>query len=259
MPPVVPLPSGFLSRPIAHRGLHDILAGRPENSLAAARAACDAGYALEIDVRRAADGVAMVFHDATLTRMTRTRGRLANLGSAALRRLPLAGSAERIPTLEELLHHLGPDTPVLIEMKPASPRLSGADDGLAEAVAEAIAGHAGPLAVMSFDPGPVAQMAALRPDIARGLVTCRFPMREWPHVPRARRARLAAIADYDAVGASFISHDARRLKMARVAALKAEGAAVLCWTIRSPGDERAARRIADGITFEGYLPALPET
>ncbi len=36
------------------------------------------------------------------------------------------------------------------------------------------------------------------------------------------------------------------------AALEAQGLAVLCWTIRSPEDEAAARTIAQNITFEGY-------
>ena len=39
----IPLPPAFLGRPIAHRALHDIAAGRPENSRAAARAASAVG------------------------------------------------------------------------------------------------------------------------------------------------------------------------------------------------------------------------
>ena len=41
---------------------------------------------------------------------------------------------------------------------------------------------------------------------------------------------------------------------ARVADLKRGGARVLCWTIRSLEAEAEARRIADNVTFEGYLP-----
>ena len=39
----------------------------------------------------------------------------------------------------------------------------------------------------------------------------------------------------------------------RVAELKSQGAAVLCWTIRSPEAEAKARRVAQNVTFEGYL------
>jgi hypothetical protein len=56
---------------------------------------------------------------------------------------------------------------------------------------------------------------------------------------------------------SFISHEAADLARPRVAELKAQGAAILCWTIRSPAAEAAARRMAQNVTFEGYLSPLP--
>jgi len=68
---------------------------------------------------------------------------------------------------------------------------------------------------------------------------------------------LRTIPDYARVGASFISHEASDLARARVQDLKAEGADVLCWTIRSPEEEAQAREVAQNVTFEGYLPALP--
>jgi hypothetical protein len=42
-----------------------------------------------------------------------------------------------------------------------------------------------------------------------------------------------------------------------VAELKAQGAAILCWTIRSPEAEAKARAVADNVTFEGYAAPLP--
>ena len=68
---------------------------------------------------------------------------------------------------------------------------------------------------------------------------------------------LREIADYDRVGASFISHEAADLARPRVAALKAKGAAILTWTIKSAKDEAKARQIADNVTFEGYLAQNP--
>ena len=75
-------------RPIAHRGWHG--AGRPENSLSAARAAIARGFAIECDIQRTADGEAVVFHDATLERLTPARGRIADYPLAGLRDAPLA-------------------------------------------------------------------------------------------------------------------------------------------------------------------------
>ncbi|MBC7739371.1 MAG: phosphodiesterase, partial [Candidatus Saccharibacteria bacterium] len=54
----IPLPSAFLTRPIAHRGYHDRAAGRVENSLSAVSAAVAAGYGIEIGLQLSGGGVA---------------------------------------------------------------------------------------------------------------------------------------------------------------------------------------------------------
>ena len=37
--------------------------------------------------------------------------------------------------------------------------------------------------------------------------------------------------------------------------LKAKGAAILCWTIKSQAEASAALKVAQNITFEGFIPA----
>lgn len=255
--PRPPLPSAFLRLPIAHRALHDRAARRPENSRAAVRAAVAAGYGIEIDVQPSADGVAMVFHDGRLDRLTPASGPIRARSAAELGAIPLKDADEGIPTLAEVLALVAGRVPLLIEVKDQDGAMGPAVGGLEAAVAAALAGYAGPVAVMSFNPHSVAALAALAPGVPRGLVTCAWRARDWPGVPAATRARLRRIPDYDRVGASFVSHEARDLGRRRVAELKARGAAILCWTIRSPAAEAAARMVADGITFEGYRAALP--
>ena len=106
-----PLPPGFLNRPFAHRGRH----GRdaPENSLAAVSAAVTAGYGIEIDLQPAADGTPMVFHDATLDRMTDGTGPLAERTLAELKTLSINDGGGRILTLQEGLELLEPTHLVL--------------------------------------------------------------------------------------------------------------------------------------------------
>ena len=58
------------ARPIAHRGLHSHSRGIVENSISATKAAAEAGYAIECDVRPTLDGEVVVFHDYTLERLT---------------------------------------------------------------------------------------------------------------------------------------------------------------------------------------------
>ena len=98
---------------------------------------------------------------------------------------------------------------------------------------------------------------AVEPDLPRGLTTAAYDHAGWAPLDPARCDELREIVDYDRVGACFISHEAADLSRPRVAELKAQGAAILCWTIRSAAEEAAARHLAQNVTFENYLAALP--
>ena len=64
------------------------------------------------------------------------------------------------------------------------------------------------------------------------------------------------MADLERVGAAFISHAWQALDDPRVAEVKASGRPVFCWTIRTQEEAARARRVADQITFEHFLPPL---
>lgn len=251
------LPAVFLTAPIAHRGLHDLAQQRPENSLAAFRAAIAAGYGIELDLQLSADGQAMVFHDYELDRLTGVSGLLRGLTAAQAGEIALSGGdGETIPTLQAVLELVAGQVPLLIELKDQDGAM-GPDLGpLEEATARALAGYAGPVAVMSFNPHSVALLARLLPDLPRGLTTDAFAAQEWG-LPDAVCDRLRDIPDYDRIGASFISHDWTDLARPRVAQLKAAGAQILSWTIKSPEQEAKARAVAVNVTFEAYLAAHP--
>lgn len=249
------LPGAFLESPIAHRALHG--AGRPENSLGAVRAAVAGGYGVEIDVQPSADGVAMVFHDDVLDRLTGETGPVMARTAAELGAVTLTGSTEGIPTLTQVLDAIGGKVPLLVEIKDQDGAMGPAMGALPASVAQALTGYAGPVAVMSFNPHAVADMARLAPDVPRGLTTSAWDDDAARRLPEATRAHLAAIADFDRVRACFISHHWRDLAAPPVRALKAEGVPVLCWTIRSAAEESQARALADNVTFEGYAAAHP--
>ncbi|MCA0997362.1 phosphodiesterase [Salipiger pacificus] len=247
------LPAAFLDRPIAHRALHDLAAGRPENSRAAISAAVEQGYGIEIDLQLSSDGVAMVFHDERLERLTGARGLVGARDASELSALRLKGGDEGIPTLTEVLDLVAGRVPLLIEIKDQDGAL-GADVGpLERATADALRGYDGPVAVMSFNPHSIARMARLAPQLPRGLTTDAFDPEDWSGVPGWRLEELRAIPDYTRTGACFISHGWRDLASPRVAELKEAGASILCWTIRTPEQEAEARKVAQNVTFEQYL------
>ncbi|MCQ4080091.1 glycerophosphodiester phosphodiesterase [Streptomyces sp. RB6PN25] len=94
----------FLDHPgplaFAHRGGD---ADGLENTLVAFRRAVECGYRyLETDVHATSDGVLVAFHDATLDRVTDTRGAIAALPWSTVRRARVGGR-EPVPLFEELL------------------------------------------------------------------------------------------------------------------------------------------------------------
>jgi glycerophosphoryl diester phosphodiesterase len=253
----VPLPESFLRLPLAHRGLHDHSRGVIENSLTAFRAAIAAGYGIELDVQRSADDVPIVFHDDDMDRLTDATGAFRDLGAADLGRTVLRGGTDTIPTLNEVLALVAGRVPLLIEIKENWNSMKDTDGILEEAIVEALAGYAGPVAVMAFNPHCIAHMARIAPDVPRGLTTEAYdPVLNAP-IPAEVCAYLREIPDYDRTQSSFISHQVSDLRRPRVAALKAAGAAILCWTVRSPEMEAEARKVAQNITFEGYPAPLP--
>ena len=110
------VPDWLRTTPVAHRGLHDANRQVPENSLAAFLLAIEHGFAIECDIRLSRDGVPMVFHDATLERLCQRKEALRDLTAEQLTLAPLAGTAETIPTLGDMLRLVNGQVPLLIEV-----------------------------------------------------------------------------------------------------------------------------------------------
>lgn len=251
----IPLPPEFLGVPLAHRGLHDRALGVIENSAGAVRAATAQGYGIEIDVQLTSDGEAMVFHDHRLDRLTSESGPIRGWAARDLVNVPLTGSSETVPTLPQVLEIVDGKVPLLIELKDQSGGTGSAPDELERAVANALKDYTGLVAVMSFNPHMVANLAKRAPSVPRGIVTDGYNEKEWPDLSSDTLHALREIGAFDAVGASFISHNRADLAAPRVSAMKAKGIPILCWTVKSAEQEAQARRVADNITFEGYTPA----
>jgi glycerophosphoryl diester phosphodiesterase len=247
------IPKAFLQAPIAHRGLHDVADGRPENSMAATRAAIERGYGVEVDLQISKDGVPMVFHDYSLERLTDEMGAVTQRTAKELGAIQLKGGDEGIPTLEEFLKLVDGRVPLLVEIKDQDGALGPNVGALEQAACSILNGYDGASALMSFNPHAIAKCAEFAPNIPRGLVTGAFLAKKWLFVPEGRRVELAGIPDYDRVGACFISHHVMHLEDAVVTYRKQQGAAILCWTVRTAMIEEVAREVADNITFEGYL------
>ncbi len=150
----------------AHRGLHG---AAPENSLAAFRAACEKGYGIELDVQLTADGELVVFHDGSLSRMTGKDASLHSLTYAELRELRLGESAERVPTLREVLSLVDGRVPLLVEIK-----ADHAWRAVCESAAALLRDYRGAYMIESFHPLAVAWFRRHAPEVVRGQLSSRL-------------------------------------------------------------------------------------
>ncbi len=147
----------------AHRGLHGD--GVPENSLAAFELACREGYGIELDVQLSRDGVVMVFHDYTLSRMTGRDQKLRELDAAELKTLSLSGTEQTIPAFAEVLALVDGRVPLLVELKGEN-----LDTSLCEKVAALLADYKGAYCLESFNPLLIGKMGKYLPQAFRGLL-----------------------------------------------------------------------------------------
>lgn len=99
---------------IAHRGAS---AYEPENTLRAFERAIDMGATMvELDVHLSLDGHPVVIHDADLSRLTGSTGRVAELTLAQIKQVD-AGLGERVPTLAEAIELVRGRAQLYIELK----------------------------------------------------------------------------------------------------------------------------------------------
>lgn len=243
----------LVGRPIAHRGLHDVGRGLPENSLSAAQAAIAGGFGIECDVQLSADGEAMVFHDFVLDRLTGESGSVASRPAQALAAIALKGSADRIPTLDGFLDAIGGRTPVIVEIKS---RFDGAL-ALARRTVEIIARRGQqPIAIKSFDPDIVAAIRDLAPELPRGIVAMNdYSYGDYAHLDAQRKHALANLLHFERSQPHFISWKVADLPCAApYLCRKALGMPLMTWTVRTAAERETAARHADQMVFEGFTP-----
>lgn len=222
-----------LPRPAAaHRGLWSAK-GAPENSLAAFEAAAEAGYAIELDVRLSADGVAMVFHDERLERMTGRLGRVSDLSADALGALRLRDTREAPPRLNQVFDRIDGRCLIHVELKTRP----GEEGALDAAVAAVIDAYTGPVTVIGFNPWSHAWWAQHRPHILRGL--------------DSREADGLADA-VEIARPHFLALSVDLLATPAALSARAAGFPVVAWTVRSEAQAAAVAGLSDNLIFEGF-------
>lgn len=158
----------------AHRGLHD--ENLPENSMAAFRAALEAGYGIELDVHLLKDGNLAVIHDASLKRTAGADITVEELTTEELEKYRLAGTAETIPQFQQVLDLFAGKAPLIVELK----CVNGNHGALCEAACKMLDRYDGLYCMESFDPRAIIWLRKHRPDIIRGQLAENWMTKKMP-------------------------------------------------------------------------------
>ena len=214
---------------IAHRGASR---AAPENTLDAFRLARELGADwVELDVRRTADGVAVVHHDAHLADGRR------------IGRLDASELPDYVPSLAEALEACdGMGVHLEIKNLPDDPDYDS-ENLVADAVAGLIAAYLGPerALVASFNVDAADAVRAVDPTIPTGLI-CGI-VQPAQAVARASAHNMAAVSPFDAMC------DAAFVRRAHEAGLE-----VNVWTINDA--DRMAELLSIGV--DGLVTDVPD-
>jgi glycerophosphoryl diester phosphodiesterase len=245
-------PDWLTTRPVAHRGLHDRIAGIVENMPGAALAAIAGNFAIECDIQLTADGEAMVHHDDTLGRLTEGSGALLGLTAAVLKEVPFKDTSERMMSLADLCILVRGRVPIVVEVKS---HFDG-DRRLVRRMAEVLTSYAGPVAGMSFDPDQVVALRETMPELPRGIVAqSHYTEADWPEATPAQRRGMRHLRHAWRTRPHFVAYWINDLPAAAPwIAHHLFGLPLLTWTVRTDEQRTRAARHADQMIFEGFRP-----
>lgn len=236
----------YINIKYAHRGLHN--GERAENSISAMRAAVEAGFGIELDVRLSKDGVLMVFHDDTLDRVCGREGKVIDFTAEELATFKLNGTDDGIPTFDEVLEVVGGKVPLLVEIKE-----NAGDKSVSTAAAERLLKYDGPFIVESFNPISVKNASSVLPGVACGFLSRHFTKEEETKKPLyfiLENLLINRISNPSFIAYKHEDHYMPILKLARLL-----GARTIAWTVRSPEEEKAAYEHGFAtVIFENYIP-----
>lgn len=233
----------------AHRGLHSRDKKIPENSLAAFKAAVDAGYGIELDLQFSKDEQIVVFHDDTLNRVCKVNGRVDDFTLAELKEMRLCKTEERIPLFSEVLELVDGKVPLLVEFK-NGPK----NDLLCEKTLPMLRAYKGRFCIESFSPFIVKWFRKNAPDILRGQLSA--PAKEFEGELGAFSAYALSHCYTNIIcRPHFISyHKKKSYWSVKLADLL--GAMRYVWTVRPDDDIRGLEKKNDAVIFEFYNPGI---
>ena len=222
---------------------------RPENSLAAFKAAVEKGYGIELDVHRTRDGALVVHHDDSLKRLTGKDIRIARSTLKEVRACKLP-NGEPVPTFDEVLKTVNGRVPLVVEVKAEDKN----HDLLSRAVYDRMKRYNGPWCLESFDPLAVKWFRKNAPEVIRGQLAYDSAFKGKDFKDFMRNLGIASMLQNFASRPDFIAFSASSVKWHSlpIHLLRLMKPWFVAWTVRSQGDMDKYRKQWDLQIFEKF-------
>jgi glycerophosphoryl diester phosphodiesterase len=236
---------------IAHRGFHD--EQRPENSISAFENAINHDYGIELDIYPLEDGTPVVFHDATMMRMTGKDGYIRKIKNVEeLKTYTLLNekgedTGEKIPTLQETLDFVGGRTPMLIEIKDYN-----INSNFERTVYDILKKYKGDFAIMSFNPYTLRWFRQNAPEILRGQLASSLKNEKMSIIKKWILKRMALNKTHSQP--NFIAYKWDEVPNRYVR--KYKQLPLLVWAVPSQSAYMKVAKYCDNIIFEGFEPRI---
>lgn len=232
----------------AHRGLHN--SGKPENSMAAFRAALEGGYGIELDVHLMKDGNLAVIHDSSLKRTAGADVKIEDLTLADLENYRLGGTNEKIPLFSQVLELFEGKAPLIVELKTAGDNHAA----LSDAACKMLDSYNCTYCIESFDPRCIIWLRKHRPQIVRGQLSENW-LKSKSKLPWILKLVMTCHISNIATRPDFIAYNYKHRKaFGTDICRKLWGVQGVSWTIRTKEDFDIAVREGWIPIFENFVP-----
>ena len=226
---------------IAHRGLHDISKGIPENSIPAFKAAIEKNYIIEFDIHILKDNSIVVFHDDNLKRMVGVDKPIKDLTYDEIKQYKLSNTNSHIPLLQDVLNLVDGMVPLVIEYK-----YDVKPGRLERESIKILKNYKGDFAVKSFNPLSVYWFKKHYPNIIRGQLSSKFQDEPWSFM---KKVIIKYMPFNFITKPNFISYDINSLPDKRIEKFRKDRP-VICWTIKTKEEFNKAKKYCDNMVCE---------
>jgi glycerophosphoryl diester phosphodiesterase len=236
----------FLSKPIAHRGLHSNDCNIPENSIPAFKKAIKLKLPIELDIQLTRDNHIVVFHDYKLQRICGLNKLIKKCTLEEIKELNLLNSDYKIPLLADVLELVQGKVPILIDIKNRNKA-----GKLEKLLVQELENYKGDIAIQSFNPFSIGWFAKNAPHIIRGQLHTDLKNKK---LNQMTKLLLKEIVFNFFSRPHFIAMDKNCISKYIINKYKKLNTPILSWTIKNQTDYSKLKDACDNIIFENFIP-----